>query len=130
MNEGRTEVLESLKKELAFLEGDGYKHAPRSPWRVPYIFEDSPSCPNYSERARPHRCEDCWLMQFVAPELHDEQVPCRFVELRANGVTVDSIYRYGTQLESEEALRHWLQERIKELEQQVDAAQKLKRSLP
>src|SRR5690242_6836400 len=73
VNESRTEVLESLKKELAFLEGGGYKHAPRSPWRVPYIFEDSPSCPNYSERARPHRCEDCWLMQFVAPELHDEQ---------------------------------------------------------
>jgi hypothetical protein len=126
MNEGCARVLELLKKELAFLERGGYKHAPRSPWRAAYIFEDSPSCPNFSDRARPHLCEDCWLTQFVAPELRSEQVPCRFVELTANGVTVDSLYRCGTPAESEEALRHWLQDRIREIEEQIREAEKLR----
>ena len=125
MNEGRGRILELLKKELAFLECGGYKHSPHSAWRAAYIFEESPSCPNYSDRARPHECADCWLMEFVAPELRTEQVPCRFVELAANGVTVDSLYRCGTQLESKEALRHWLHERIRELEEQVSATREL-----
>lgn len=89
MSEGCARVLELLKKELAFLESGGYKHAPRSPRRASYIFEDSPSCPNFSDRARPHLCENCWLMEFVAADLRSEQVPCRFVELAAHGVTVD-----------------------------------------
>ncbi len=65
-------------------------------------------------------------MQFVAPELREEQVPCRFVDLTGNGVTVDSLYRCGTPAESEEALRTWLQRRIHELESQLsDVRQQL-----
>jgi hypothetical protein len=58
-------------------------------------------------------------MQFVAPELRHEQVPCRFVELTGSGVTVDSLYRCGTPAESEEALRIWLHQRIHELESEL-----------
>ena len=90
MESNRQTVLQLLKNELEFLDKGGYKHNPRSPWRAPYIFEDSPSCPNSSDRARPHLCEECWLMQFVAPELQEEQIPCRFVDLTENGVTVTS----------------------------------------
>jgi hypothetical protein len=57
-------------------------------------------------------------MEFVAPDLRVEQVPCRFVELAASGVTVDSLYRCGTLAESEQALRQWLHQRIRELETQ------------
>jgi len=58
-------------------------------------------------------------MTFVAPDLRTEQVPCRFVELAANGRSVDSLYRSGTPEESEEALRRWLRQRIREIEEQV-----------
>ena len=116
MNEGRERVLGLLKKELAFLESGGYKLLPRSPWRAAYIFEDSPSCPNFSDRARPQLCENCWLMEFVSPEFRDEQVPCRFVQLNASGITVDSLYRHGTPAETEEELRQWLQNNIRQLE--------------
>ena len=64
-------------------------------------------------------------MQFVAPELREEQVPCRFVDLTGNGVTVDSLYRYGTPAESEEGLRTWLQRRIHELESQLSEVEQL-----
>lgn len=130
MTENRASVLEFLKKELAFLESGGYKHSPRSPWRAAYIFEESPSCPNFSDRARPHLCEDCWLMEFVAPELRAEQVPCRFVELATDGLTVDSLYRHGTLAESEEALRTWLQHRIREVEGAIREAQEIKLCSP
>lgn len=55
-------------------------------------------------------------MQFVAPELREEQVPCRFVDLTGDGVTVDSLYRWGSPQHSEEKLRNWLHQRIHELE--------------
>ena len=120
-------VLQLLKSELEFLDKEGYRHHPRSSWRAPYIFEDSPSCPNSSDRARPHLCEECWLMQFVAPDLREEQVPCRFVDLSGNGVTVDSLYRCGTPAESEEALRTWLHRRIHELESQLSEVNQMPR---
>ena len=55
-------------------------------------------------------------MEFVPPDLRTEQVPCRFVQLTPDGTTVDSLYRYGTQTETEEVLGSWLRERIRELE--------------
>ena len=61
-------------------------------------------------------------MVFVPQDLRDEQVPCRFVQLTSEGVTVDSLYRYGTQAETEEALRKWLQHRIQELKDELSDA--------
>jgi len=58
-------------------------------------------------------------MEFVPREAREEQIPCRFVQLGANGVTVDSLYRCGTPAETEEELRDWLRQRIRELEQQI-----------
>jgi hypothetical protein len=122
MAPSRQDVLKLLKAELAFLEGGGYQRSSRLPWRAPYVFEESPSCPNSSDASRPHACEDCWLIEFVPPDLRDEQVPCRFIPLNANGVTVDSLYRYGTGAETEEALRQWLRTRIRELEADLSEA--------
>lgn len=114
-------LLQLLKAELQFVESGGYRLSERSPWRPPYVFEESPSCPNYSDRSRPHRCVDCWLVQFVAHDLRDEQVPCRFVQLTPEGITIDSLYRYGTPVETEEALSRWLRERIREAEGEIAA---------
>jgi hypothetical protein len=119
-------VLNLLRQELAFLDSSGYKHNAQSSWRAPYIFEESPSCPNSSDPSRPHSCADCWLMQFVNPELREEQVPCRFVQLTSDGVTVDSLYRHGTQFETEQTLRDWLHQHIHELEAELSEVKGLK----
>jgi hypothetical protein len=118
-------TLQSLKNELEFLDRGGYRRSPRSPWRMRYIFEESPSCPNFSDRTRQHRCIDCWLMEFVAPDRRTDQSPCRFVQLTPPGVTVDSLYRCGTPEETEDELRRWLHGRIRELEDQTRESQKL-----
>ena len=118
------ELLQRLKAELEFLENGGYREL-RSGWRAPYVFEESPSCPNFFDRSRSHKCEDCWLIQFVPQDLRDEQIPCRFIQLAPNGVSVDSLYRYGTTEEAEKALRQWLHERIHELEADISGAEHL-----
>ena len=125
MTDNRQKLLKQFKAELKFLDSQGYYRSARSPWRSAYIFEDSPSCPNYGDSSRPHECKDCWLMQFVPSDRQEEQIPCRFVQLTSDGVTVDSLYRYGSSAETEEALRKWLEERIHELEQELSESSRL-----
>ena len=117
----REEVLRLLRQELQFVESGGYRSSPRSSWRARYLLEESPSCPNSSDRARSTSCDECWLMEFVPPDLRAEQVPCRFVSLTHDGVTVDSLYRHATLEESEEALRNWLQSQIRQVEVEINS---------
>jgi hypothetical protein len=112
-------ILELLRFELKFVEDGGYGRSPRTPWRPPYILEDSPSCPNLGDPARPHPCNECRLIKFVPSELRTESSPCRFIPLNEKGQTIDYFYRCGTQLEMEEALTGWLRSEITRIEQQL-----------
>jgi hypothetical protein len=116
------ETLELLRFELEFLEDGGYGRSPRTPWRPSLIFEDSPSCLNFDDPARPHPCSECKLMPFVPEKLREHKVPCRLIPLDAQGRTIEHLYQYGTQAELEAALSQWLRNRIKELESDVAAA--------
>jgi hypothetical protein len=109
-------VLEVLRFELKFLEDGGYGRSPRTPWRATNIFEDSPTCLNFGDPSHPHPCNECFLMQFVPEEKQGERVPCHFIPLTAKGETVDDFYRWGTQIEVEEALKNWLRKEIKRIE--------------
>ena len=111
-------ILEQLRFELKFLEDGGYGRSPRTPWRASNIFEDSPSCLNFGDTARPHPCNACWLMSFVPEERQKESVPCRFIPLTEKGETVDDFYRYGSQTNMEEALKSWLRNEISRMEAQ------------
>lgn len=118
MAQDQRDILEVLKFELSFLQDGGYGRSPHAPWRAPAVFEDSPSCPNFCDPARPHPCETCLLEQFV-PESHRTQpVPCRFIQLNKEGQSVEDFYRTGTQAEMEEALAVWLSAQIERIEQE------------
>jgi hypothetical protein len=110
------DILDILRFELRFLEEGGYARSPHAPWRAPYIFEDSPSCLNFRDAARPHPCSECLLTQFVPSESREQDVPCRFIQLNDKGQTVDSLYRTGTQKEMAEALHDWLRREIGRIE--------------
>lgn len=112
------DILDILKFELSFLEDGGYGRSPHASWRAPAIFEDSPICPNFCDPARPHACEQCLLEQFVPKAQQAESIPCRFIPLTAEGQTVEDLYRTGSQLEMEEALRRWLRAQIARIEQE------------
>jgi hypothetical protein len=112
-------LLEFLKSELAAIEHGGYRRSERQPWRARLAFEDSPCCPNYGDNQRRIPCAECVLMQFVPPDRRNEKVPCRFIPLDAKGVTIDSLYRCGTQDELETAMAKWLRKTIHRIEQEV-----------
>ena len=106
-------LSEVLKSELEFLNSGGYR---KTSWRPRFIFEDSPTCPNFGHSHRQEPCSECILMQLVPPEKRGLKVPCRYIRLNDRGDTIESLYRSGTQDELESALRAWLTREIKNLE--------------
>lgn len=114
-------LLQVLKSELEFLERGGYTSG-HAPWRPAFVFEDSPSCPNFSGRGERVPCEKCVLMQLVPPEHREKPLPCRYIPLKTTGETVDYYYKCGTQAELETALRAWLVRMIARLEAEAAAA--------
>jgi len=128
MAKDERDLLDLLKFELKFLEDGGYGRSPRTPWRRPLAFEDSLTCLNFGDPARPHPCRECLLMEFVPAELKDQVSPCRLIPLTPKGETADYFYRCGTQLELEEALAGWLREQISQIEEQREQASRAART--
>jgi len=124
------DVLDVLKLELEFLKTGGYARSPREPWRPQFFFEDSPTCMNYDCKAHPEPCRECVLMQFVPAELRHEKFACRLIPLSAAGENLDALYRWGTQLEAEQALAGWLAATIQQLERERALEQAAQRRQP
>jgi hypothetical protein len=124
MQKDERDLLEVLKFELEFLEQGGYGRAPRTPWRPQYIFEDSLTCMNYDSRENPGPCSDCVLMQLVPPEHRSEKIPCRHIPFNMSGETLDSLYRYSDQKETEDTVANWLRATIRRLEEERAAAER------
>jgi hypothetical protein len=118
MQKDERDLLEVLKFELQFLEDGGYGRSPRTPWRPQYIFEDSLTCMNYDSKENPGPCSDCVLMQLVPPERRSEKIPCRHIPFNVPGETLDSLYRYSDQNETEETVGNWLRATIQRLEEE------------
>jgi hypothetical protein len=118
MAQDNRDILDILRFELSFLQDGGYGRSPRAPWRAPAIFEDSPICPNFCDPLHPHKCEQCLLMEFVPDGQRKENVPCRFIPLTEEKLTVEDLYRTGSQTEMEEALAAWLREQIGRIERE------------
>ncbi len=124
----RRQLLEALKSEITFLEGGGYRQSSRTPWKAPLVFEDSPTCLNFGQAARPHPCTKCVLMRFVPLRRRSARVPCRYIPLNEAGETVDGLYRYASQPELEEVVGNWLKGAIRRVDDELAREQKLKAS--
>lgn len=124
MQEDERDLLEVLKFELQLLEDGGYGRSPRSPWRPQLIFEDSPTCINFNSAEDPRPCTDCVLIQLVPREFRSAQIPCRHIPFDTSGETLDSLYRYGDQVEIEQVVGGWLRATLKRLEEERAAAER------
>jgi hypothetical protein len=120
-------LLELLKFELRFLEDGGYGRSPHAPWRQPLVFEDSPTCPNFRDPARPHACNECRLIDFVPAGQEIQASPCRFIPLNDKGETIDYFYRCRTQADLEEALAPWLRNQVSKIEEHAESASTIAR---
>jgi hypothetical protein len=127
MQKDERDLLEVLRSELKFIEDGRYGRSPKASWRPQLIFEDSPTCMNFNSAKDPEPCTDCVLIQLVPPEFRSEEIPCRHIPFDSSGETLDSLYRYGDQVEIEEVVGGWLRATIKRLEEERNAADRKQR---
>jgi hypothetical protein len=118
--------LETLKKELDFVDHAGYRKpiGSRQPlfcmesgveWKKRTFFEDSPVCPKEKYEA----CDpqsDCALMRFVPEDLRNETLPCHYIPLNEQGDTIASLEETGNREKIEAAIRSWVQKNIEKME--------------
>ena len=108
------DLVTVLRNELEFLNSGGY--AKKGSWKPSFIFEDSPTCLNYTDSTKSHPCSHCVLLQLVPADKRLQPIPCRHIPLNSRGETLDGLYRYGTRYEVETTLRKWLEETIRAFE--------------
>ena len=107
------DLLQVLEAELRFLDSGRYRDP--ETWRPQFIFLDSPTCVHPAGSEGRDGCKDCLLMPFVPTALRHAAVPCHYIPLTADGLTIDSLQRWGTQQELEDAVRSWLERNIAKL---------------
>lgn len=116
--DGRENLLATLKRELDFIDRGGYRCNSGEAWRPKFIFQDSPSCPNFGAQQKTVACTECVLIQLVPADKCDRKFPCRYIPLNESGETIDSFYRSGTPEDLERTLREWLVKSIARLEEE------------
>lgn len=112
------DMLEILQEELDFIEKGGYGRSVRTPWLAKSTFQDSLSCLNYGYPYRAHPCNECKLIDFVAPENQSAAIPCHCIPLREAGTTIEDLEGEENQPKLEKALKLWLGTKIAEIERE------------
>jgi hypothetical protein len=118
MAQAKKDVLATLRAELAYLELGGYRSPQNAAWRPQFIFEDSPTCPNYRNFGTRQPCTECALIDFVPNSRKEEQFPCRHIPLDDSGHTLDFLYRTATEEEAHTIVDKWLETTIARLERE------------
>jgi len=118
MAKDERDVLDLLKDELGFIEKGGYGRSVRTPWQAKSALQDSLTCINYGYPYRAHPCNECRLMEFVAPENEAAAIPCHCIPLDKAGTTIEDLESEDDQPKLERTLKAWLQTKIGEIEQQ------------
>jgi hypothetical protein len=118
MAKDERDVLELLKDELGFIEKGGYGRSVRTPWQPKSALQDSLTCINYGYPYRAHPCNECRLIDFVAPENQSAAIPCHCIPLNEAGTTIEDLENEDDQPKLEKALKLWLQTKISEIERQ------------
>ena len=111
----RDRLLHMLRTEAGFLEVGGYGRTFRGQWRPTLLLRDSPVCANYNDTRRQSPCSECPLFYLVAPDMHDSLIPCHHIPLNEGGVTIDKLYREGSQESLDRLYRNWLQHIMRKL---------------
>ena len=112
------DILEILEEELDFVEKGGYGRSVRTPWLEKSVFQDSLSCLNYGYPYRAHPCNECSLIDFVAPEHRTAAVPCHLIALNDSGETIEDLEAIGSQSTLQEKLKGWLRTKISAIKEE------------
>lgn len=117
----REELLVMLKLEEAVVAAVGYVR--KQPFR------DSLTCLDFGRESL-EPCDQCWLMDFVPPEYHQNALPCHQISLNQNGETVASLVAAGDRERLKQAILAWLRGAIAKLEQELKPGEEKNASPP
>jgi len=110
------DILNLLQDELDFIEKGGYGRSVRTPWKPTSTFQDSLTCLNFADPSRQHPCNECRLIDFVAPELRTANVPCHQIPLNEAGDTIEDLEATDSQSKTEAEVKAWLRAQIERIE--------------
>src|SRR5208282_2873827 len=102
------EIIDQLKLQRSILKDGGYGRSVRTPWKEEQIFRDSITCLNVGEHVKKHPCSECLLWDWVPENHKDEDIPCHFIPLTADGTSVAALEDAGKHEEAEQSLLVWL----------------------
>ena len=110
-------IISQLKLQRSILKDGGYGRSVRTPWKEERIFRDSITCLNVTEEVKKHPCNECLLWEWVPEDHKDEDIPCHFIPLNAQGKSIAELEEAGKREEAEQALLVWLDSTIARLEE-------------
>jgi hypothetical protein len=110
-------IISQLKLQRSILKDGGYGRSVRTPWKDERIFRDSITCLNVTEEVKKHPCNECLLWEWVPEDHKDEDIPCHFIPLNAQGKSIAELEEAGKREEAEQALLVWLDSTIARLEE-------------
>lgn len=122
MSDGKRDILDVLRYELAFLEQNGYGRSLSMPWKRTSIFCRSPSCINFNDPQRTRPCTECPLIDFVPAAARSQDFPCHQIPIGPAGETVGNMEREHDVVKLERTLGDWLRATIQQIERQRAAA--------
>ena len=108
MTKDNNDILDLLKGELDFIEKGGYGRSVRTPWKSTSIFQDSLACINFGDPSHSRPCNECQLIDFVAPELGDTAIPCHRITLNEDGETIEDLEYQYNQRKMATTVKNWL----------------------
>jgi hypothetical protein len=114
----RKQLLDMLKVEEAVVSTKGFRGSARS--RTLYFepFKDSITCLNFG-RETLEPCDQCWLMEFVPRDYHENALPCHQIPMNHAGETVVSLECRGDIIRLEQTVLAWLRSKIAQLEREL-----------
>ena len=118
----KEDIIARLKLERRIFAYGGFGRSVRTAWRPTEYFRDSITCLNAGEAEKVHPCTDCFLSNYVHPAHRNENLPCHFIPLNAEGETIYSLLRIGDSDKLEQALLEWLDETIEKEQKALKAA--------
>jgi len=116
------EIIEQLKLQRDILKDGGYGRSVRTPWKEERLFRDSIICLNVGEQVEKHPCSECLLWDWVPEARRYERIPCHFIPLNEQGMSIADLEATGKREEAEQALLVWLDSTIQKLEEKLDTS--------
>jgi hypothetical protein len=124
VNANNNALIERLKMEILIIERGGYQPSVREPRVEPRFFRDSVSCLNFALKEKQDPCSECFLMEFVPPERRNEEEPCHYIPLNAEGDTLASLTERGERERAQQLLLDWLYNTITRLRAEMSPESK------